>query len=215
MNRMAQRVNWRTLKELMAATYARWSGHDAPRLGASLAYYTLLSIAPLMILLVAICGIVFGRSTAQRDVLAQTGHLVGGSGAVALEMLLSNARQPRTGVLASIIALMTLLFGASGVFMELRKTLNMIWEVPAKNSSGWRDMVGQRLVSFAMVIGLGFLLLTSLLLSAAFAVIERFATGVMPLPAAVIGETLNLFVSLIALTVLFALIYKFVPHRSE
>src|SRR6202012_1072377 len=97
-------------------------------------------------------------------------------------------------------------------FMELRKTLNMIWEVPPKKSSGWRDMIGQRLVSFAMGIGLGFLLLPSLLLSAAFAVIERFATGMVPLPTALIGETLNLLVSLIALTLLFALIYKFVPE---
>src|ERR1700760_4922956 len=209
---MAAQFRWRSLKELVVATYSRWNEHDAPRLGASLAYYTLLSLAPLMILVVAICGIVFGKSSAEQRVLAQTGQVVGQGGSNAVRMLLTSARQPGTGIFASAADIVTLLFGASGVFMELRKTLNTIWQVPPKPAGGWRDMIGQRLVSFAMVLGLGFLLLTSLLLSTAFAVIQKFATGLVPLPAAVIGEVSDVLVLLVALTVLFALVYKFVPE---
>ena len=211
---MGAYVNGRSLKELGQETYAKWSRHNAPRLGASLAYYTLLSMAPLTILLVAICGIVFGRSTAQYKIVDWANQGIGGGGASAVKMLLASAHQPRTGIFASLIALVTLFFGASGVFIELRGALNTIWDAPPSKFSGWRDFVTQRLASFAMVLGLGFFLLLSLAVSAAFAVVQKFATGMIPLPAAIVLEFLNFFVSLFALTVLFALIFKFVPNVS-
>ncbi len=201
-----------TLKALLSATYSRWSAHNAPRLGAALAYYSLLSIAPLMILIVAICGIVLGRSSAERQVLEQTRQLMGPSGANTLQSLIDNAHHAGSGFVATIIALVTLLFGASGVFLELRESLNNIWDAPPQPGGGWRGMVKQRLTSFAMVLALGFLLLASLLLSAGFAVVEKFARDFVPLPAAILAEVANFVVSLFALAVLFALIYKFVPN---
>lgn len=202
----------RLARELISATYSRWNKHNAPRLGAALAYYALLSMAPLSILIVAVCGFVFGRSEAEQDVLRQTARLIGPGGAATLRTLIENARQPGTGIFATVVALATLLFGASGVFIELRNELNTVWEVPERSSEGLRGMIWQRLAAFGMVIGAGVLLMLSLFLSAALAFVEKFATGMVPIPAAVTGEILNLLFSLLATSILFALIFKFVPQ---
>jgi membrane protein len=202
----------RLSKELLAATLRRWNRLNAPRLGASLAYYALLSMAPLSILVVAMCGLVFGKAQAEQYVLNQARELAGSSGEATLATLIENARHTGAGIFATIIAFLTLFFGASGVFVELRDTLNTIWQVPERVSSGIRGMLWQRLAAFAMVLGLGLLLLISLCVSAAFAFLEHFARNVLPLPAAVTGEVLNLSVSLLAMSVLFGLVFKFVPE---
>lgn len=203
-------MSWTDLKELVTETYRCWSDHNAPRLGASLAYYSLLSIAPLMILVVAICGLVF-RQSAEQAVLAQTQEYIGSGGASALKMLLDNAHRPRAGIVASIIAVVTLLFGASGVFTELQSSLNAIWDAKPKVSGGVWSLIRQRIGSFLMVLALGALLLLSLLLSATLAIVEKFATNYVPLPP-VAGELINLLVSLAVLIVFFALVFKFVPE---
>ncbi|MBV9083514.1 MAG: YihY/virulence factor BrkB family protein [Acidobacteriaceae bacterium] len=200
------------LKTLLAATYDRWSEHNAPRLGAALAYYSLLSVAPLVILLVGICALVFGHTTAERDVVNQSRNVLGNGGANILKTLIDNARHPGAGILASVIAAVTLLFGASGIFIELRDSLNTIWDVPPRPSKGWRGMVAQRLAAFAMVLGLGLLLIASLVLSTAFAIVQKFATNIVPMPEAILAEVLNVLISLAALAVLFALVFKFVPN---
>jgi membrane protein len=211
-NRRMPSQNSSLIRELLASTYSRWSLHHAPRLGAALAYYSLLSMAPLSILVVAICGFVFGTATAERDLLRQTSVLVGPGGATTLKNLIDNAKQPGAGIFATGVALVTLLFGASGMFVELRESLNAIWEVPEQRSAGFRGLVWQRLAAFGMVLGAGLLLVLSLAASAAFAVIEKFATGLVPLPAVITGEVLNLLISLLAMSVLFALVFKFVPE---
>jgi membrane protein len=202
----------RLSRELLIAAFRRWNRLNAPRLGASLAYYALLSMAPLSILVVAICGLVFGRTQAEQYVLTQARSLAGPSGAATVETLIQNARHTGAGIFATGVAFITLFFGASGVFVELRDTLNTIWQVPEQLSSGIRGMLWQRLAAFGMVLGLGLLLVISLSLSAVFAFLEHFARSVLPLPAAVTGEVLNLLVSLFAMSVLFGLIFKFVPE---
>jgi membrane protein len=197
---------------LVRSAASKRSDHNAPRLGASLAYYSLLSIAPLLILIVGICGIVFSKSTVEQDLLRQVQSLMGNAGAKTLETLIENARHTGSGIFATVIAFITLLFGASGVFNELRDSLNTIWEVPRRQSSGWRSMVWRRLVSFGMVLGLGFLLLMSLIASAALSVAERFFTSFVPLHTAIWSEAANFFASLAAIAILFALIFKFVPE---
>ena len=196
---------------LIKSAADKWSERKAPRLGASLAYYTLLSLAPLMILIVTIVGVVFGEKTAESEVLVQARELVGMNGANTLKMLIDNAHHPGTGIFASIVAIVTLLFGASGVFVELRDSLNEIWDAPPAKSSSWRSLVWQRVASFGMVLAVGFLLLVSLVLTAAFAVIEKFFTGFVPIDA-VILEVINFVLSSIAIGVLIALIFKFVPE---
>ncbi|HEX4748545.1 MAG TPA: YihY/virulence factor BrkB family protein [Bryobacteraceae bacterium] len=202
---------WRSLPLILKATAASWDNHNAPRLGASLAYYTLLSLAPLSILIVAICSVVLSENTAEHEVLARVREVAGASSANTIKMLLSNAHQ-HNGVVATTIAFATLLFGASGVFVELRDSLNTIWDAPVPQSSGWRSVVHQRLLSFAMVLALCVLLLTSLLVSAGLALAEKLFSSAVPLHFSLLGEVANVLFTLIAFAVLFGLIFKFVPN---
>lgn len=190
---------------------SKWNAYNAPRLGASLAYYTLLSLAPLSILLVAICGLVFTRSAAESSLLGQLQGIVGHSAANTLRTVLDSAHQRRSGAIASVVAVVVLFFGASGVFVELRDSLNLIWDAHSGAWRGWGDLVIQRLTSFVAVLGLGLLLLISLVLSAALGLLSRFFGDLIPAGAAIGGEMLNLVVSPLAVAALFALIFKFVP----
>jgi membrane protein len=195
---------------MLRAAASKWDAHNAPRLGASLAYYTLLSLAPLSILLVAICRLVFTRSAAESNLLRQLQAIVGHSAATTLQSVFDATHHSGSGVIAGVAAIVTLFLGASGVFVELRDSLNLIWDARLSTWRGWRALVTQRLTSFAAVLALGFLLLASLILSAALGVIGRFL-DLVPAGAAIGGEVLNLVVSPLAAAVLFALIFKFVP----
>ncbi|MBV8550174.1 MAG: YihY/virulence factor BrkB family protein [Acidobacteriaceae bacterium] len=195
---------------MLKSAAAQWTDRDAPRLGAALAYYTLLSVAPLAVLTVAICGLAFDRNTAERDLLRNAQHLMGSAGAKTIKTLLDHTHQAHSGVVASGIALVTLLFGASSAFVELRNSLNTIWNAPATCFS-LRAVVKQRLCSFAMVLALGCLLFLSLLLSTAFTVVSQFFSDIIPLHTAIWAEMANVTVTLAALAFLFALIFKFVP----
>ncbi len=206
-----QRITRKDAFHLLGETFSQWSDRNAPRLGAALAYYTLLSIAPLLILLVAILGLVFDKNTAEHQLLGQVQDMVGASAAKSLRSVLDNAHQTSSGIIASIIALVTLLFGASGVFVELRDSLNTIWNAPPRPSSNWLSMLWQRIVSFGMVLALGFLLLASLVLSAGLAIVTKFFESYLPLRVAVVSEFANFVLPLLALSVLFALVFKFVP----
>lgn len=198
--------------EVLKSAASKWNDHNAPRLGAALAYYTLLSLAPLLILLVALCALVFNKTTAESDLIAEVRDVAGYSEAQTLQMFLESAHHTARGVIASTIALATLLFGASGVFVELRDSLNLLWDAPRRRrSSAWRDLVAQRLISFAMVLGLGMLILTSLVLSAGAGMVRKVVAGVLPLHLTLVGIIANHAVSLIALAVLFVVIFKFVP----
>ncbi len=196
---------------LIKATASQWSDHNAPRLGAALAYYALLSIAPLLVLIVAICGLVLDKNTAEHQLLGQVRAAVGPSVAKSLGSLINDAHQISRGIFATVAAIVTLLFGASGVFMELRDSLNTIWNAPATPSLTWRSLIWQRVVSFGMVLALGLLLLVSLLLSTALAVVTKFFEGYLPIHAAMWGELANFALPLIAVSILFGLIFKFVP----
>lgn len=196
---------------LLKSAGSQWNDHNAPRLGASLAYYTLLSIAPLLVLLVAACGFVFSKTTAENDLVTMVRNMAGYSEAETLKSLIDNAHHAGSGISATIIALLTLLFGASGVFVELRDSLNAIWDVPAPKTSSWRSMVAQRLISFVMILALGILLLASVIVTAGLAVVERRFHGIVPLHAAIWGEIGNHAFSVAAIALLFGLIFKFVP----
>lgn len=198
---------------LLKKTYNNWSDHHAPRLGASVAFYTLLSFAPLLVLTVAVIALVFDQHRAQAGLIDQARQMIGDRGADTVKSLLVNAQKPSSGVLASIIAFVTLLFGASGVFTELRDALNIIWDAEPKNESGFLAMIKQRLFSFGMVLSVGFLLLVSLLISAGLALLGKFFSQLLPLPAFVF-DIINFALSFVVITVLFALLFKFVPARQ-
>jgi membrane protein len=191
-------------------TFKSWSEDKAPRLAAALSYYTIFSIAPLLVLVIAITGFIVGNNTVIRDqILAQVQASVGAQGAGIVNTLITNTSRPREGLIASVIGVITLILGATGVFNQLKDSLNTIWEVAPKGS-GIGGMVRERLSGFVMILGLGFLLLVTLVISTALSVLNQYFnsllgnTGFIPL-------VLNYIVQLIVITFIFAAIYKWVP----
>lgn len=195
---------------LLKETFSKWLDHNATRLGASVAFYTLLSFAPLLVLLAALAALIFSKETAQNGLIEEARQLMGTRGADTVKSLLENAQKPSSGVLASIVAFVTLLFGASGVFTELQDALNTIWDATPKGASGLTGILKQRLFSFGMVLSVGFVLLASLIISAGLALIGKFFGGLIPVPAPVFEAT-NFLISFAVVTVLFALMFKYVP----
>ena len=200
---------WSLLKE----TISDWSDDSAARLAAALAYYTLLSIAPMVVLAVAIAGLAFGDEAARGQISQQIGAVVGGQAAEAVEAIARNARAPDTGVLSSVLGVIVLLFGASGVFGELQSSLDTIWEVQPKPGRGILGVIKDRFFSFTMVLGVAFLLLVSLVLSTALSALGRYLSGALP-GGAMLWTALNFVLSLGLITLLFALIFKVVPDAE-
>ncbi len=201
------------LLPILRQTFSEWNEHEAPRLAAALSFYTILSLAPLVILIVAVVALAFGRSSAQEQILNQVQGMVGQEGAATAKTMIEHADKPASGTVASIIGLITLLFGASGVFGELRSALDKIWGTKAENASGVVGMIRQRFFSFGMVLSIGFLLLVSLVLSAGLAAAGKFLGEILPVPTVVL-TVINLLVSFSAIAVLFALIFKYVPEAK-
>lgn len=191
-------------------SYSRWSDHKAPRLGASVAFYSILSFAPLLLLVTAIIGFAFGHESAHGALVNEARQLMGDHGADTVESLLKNADKPASGTFASMVAFITLLFGASGVFVELQDALNIMWDAPKQQSSGLMAMIKQRLFSFGMILSIGFLLLVSLLISSALAYVGHSFGQILPLPSFVF-EALNFALSFIVVASLFALMFKYLP----
>lgn len=196
--------------ELLKRTFERWSAHEAPRLGAALAYYSMLSLAPLMVLVVAIVGLVFGQNAAAAQVANQVRDMVGDQGAAAIQALIWNARTSSASGLAGAIGLATLMFGASSVFAELRAILNLVWEADRPARVDVLTMLRHRFFSFGMVLAVGFLLIVSLTVSAMLAAAGKYFSQWLPVPAEAL-DALNFAVSFAATTGAFALIYKYVP----
>jgi membrane protein len=203
-------VNLKAIWALIKETGSSWDAINAPRLGAALAFYTMLSTAPLLVVSIGIAGLVFGPQAAQGRVMYQIEGVVGPQSALAIQDLLQHANKPGSGAVAAIIGVFLLLFGASGVFGELRDSLNTVWGVKSSSGSGLIGMIKYRFVSFAMVLGIGFLLLVSLILSAAIAAAGEFFGGYLPVSEAALQLGSTAF-SFAAVTVLFALLYKVVP----
>ncbi|MEO8130159.1 MAG: YihY/virulence factor BrkB family protein [Bryobacteraceae bacterium] len=203
-------MSYKTIWSLLKQTFSAWNEHEAPRLGAALAFYTILSLAPLVILVIAILALVYGHSTAQNQLLGQVESTIGQQGAEAVKGMIEHAQEPASGTLASIIGVITLLFGASGVFGELRAALNKMWDVKARSEGGLWATIRQRFFSFGMVLAVGFLLLVSLVISAGLAMMGKFFGGFLPVPEFVLN-TINFVVSLAGIAVLFALIFRYVP----
>ncbi|HLK47892.1 MAG TPA: YihY/virulence factor BrkB family protein [Bryobacteraceae bacterium] len=205
---------WEDIRILLSESLSEWTRQKGSRLGASLAFYTLLSLAPLLLVVVSIGGLVFGEGAAENHLVQQIRDLVGPEGARATQLLLSSARNTTHGAIATAIGLLTLLFGASGVLLELRDALNTIWEVSPAPGSGLRSIVQlikDRLFSFALVLSIGFLLLVSLVVNAWIAAAGAYFAGVLPLPEALL-HVINGLVSFAIITALFGAIYKVFPE---
>lgn len=212
--RQFSRLNPKEMLDVLKQTASAWSDDKAPRLGASLAFYTLLSMAPLLVVVVAVAAFVYGKEAAQGQLIWQIRDLVGQQGAAAIQELIQSAYKPGAGTLATILGILTLLFGATTVVIELQDALNTIWHVPVPDTgSGIHSalvMLKQRFYSFGLILGVGFLLLVSLVLNAAIAVAGKFMSSILP-TSELLLHVGTFVISFLVVTFLFAAIYKLMP----
>ena len=204
-------MNLKGLWTLIKDTFARWSDDNPFQLAAALAYYTLFSMAPLLMIAIAVAGLVFGQEASQNQVIGIIEDLVGAQSARAIQDIIDSAGQrPDAGVFATAVGMILLLIGAGGVVGQLQDSLNAIWRVVPKTSRGIVGFLQDRLVSYSMVLSVGFLLLVSLVISAVLTAISGIVGGFLLIDAAT-AYTLDLVLSFAFITLLFAVIYKFVP----
>jgi len=207
-------MNAKGFLELAKQTFSEWNEDKAPQLAAALAYYTIFSIAPLLIIVIGIAGLVFGQEAVRGQIVGQIQGMVGQQGAELIQTMIQNASRPAAGVLATIIGFVTLLAGAAGVFSQMKSTLNQIWDVPPKQGPGGIKgilaAIKQQFISFTMVLGVGFLLLVSLVLSAGLQAAGKFLGDRFGISSG-IWEIVNFVVSFGVITLLFAAIYKVLP----
>ncbi|MEO1671408.1 MAG: YihY/virulence factor BrkB family protein [Cyanobacteria bacterium J06631_2] len=203
-------IRTKSTLRLLKEAFKEWQDDKVSLLAAALAYYTVFSITPLLVIAIAIAGAVFGQDAARGEILNQINQLVGAQGAQAIEIALANADQPRISGIASIISVIVLLVGASGVFAQLQEALNTVWDVKAKPNGGIGEFIRKRLLSFGMVLVIGFLLLVSLVLSAMLSGIGKLQIELLP-GFTSLWQVLNFALSFGFISLLFALIYYYLP----
>ena len=197
---------WTLFKRALAG----WWNDNVPRLGASLAYYTLFAIAPILLVAIAIAGLVFGPEAVRGEITGQIRGMVGEEGARTVQGMLEGASRRESGILATAIGVVTFILTSTGAFLELQTALNNIWRVKPKENVNLRSFLVDRLKGFALVVGVGFLLLVSLVVSAGLAALGKYIGGLLPGWVALL-QVLNVLVSFGVITLLFAMVYKVLP----
>ncbi len=195
---------------LLRDTYREWQADKVPRLAAALSYYTIFSIAPLLIVVIAVAGLAFGEEAVRGQLDNQIQGLIGREGADTIQEIIANSSRPADNILATVIGVVTLLLGASGVFGQLQEALNTVWGVEPKPGQGILAIVKDRFFSFTMVLGVGFLLLVSLIISTVLSAVNTFAVGLLP-GWETLFMILNQVISFLVITLLFGMIYKVLP----
>jgi membrane protein len=200
------------LKDLLGRAGSAWLADDAPTLGAALSFYTLFSLAPVLIVAVSVGGFVFGETAAQQEVVRQFQGLMGVQGASAIETILQSNRSALRPV-STVVGLLAVVIGASGAFNELQDALNIIWRVDKKETSIWMVAFRHRVFSLGLVVAGGFLLLTSLIVTATLSALERELGSLIP-AWLVIVQSVNVVFSFGVITLLFALMFKIIPDTN-
>lgn len=198
---------------LIRKTYSEWKEDKAPRLAAALAYYSGFSLAPILVIAIAVASIFYDRQVVHELVIDQITALAGKQGGVLINTMLEASRDFGTNLLLAGLGIVALIFGATGVFLQLQDALNTMWEVAPKPNQGIFKVIKDRFFSFTMVITVGFLLLVSLVISTALAALENWGYGFLPGLETVV-QILNFIISLLVITVIFALLFKYVPDAQ-
>jgi membrane protein len=203
----------KTLASLLRQAGAAWFVDNVPRLGAALAFYTLFSLAPVLIVSVSLAGFVFGGKAAQGELVRQFQGLMGVQGATAIQTIIQSTNRPELGVLATTLGLLAILIGASGAFNELQDALNLIWKVDSRAQGFWTVASRQRFLSLGLVVATGFLLLTSLVVTTCLSAAGKVVGNLLPI-SAVLVESINFVFSFCMIAILFSLIFKFIPDTK-
>ena len=204
---------FQSLKSMLHQAAAAWFSDNAPRMGAALAFYTLFSLAPVLLVATSVAGFVFGERAAQREIVKEFGTLMGAQGEGAIKLIIESTDRPELGWVATTLGLLAIILGASGAFNELQDALNIIWKVDRSKSSFWVETLGQRFFSLGLVVAMGFLLLVSLVITTLLSFGERILNAEVPL-SPVLLQSVNFIFSWAVATVLFALILKIVPDAK-
>jgi membrane protein len=201
------------IKYLFKAAWNEWSEDNASRLAAALSFYAAVSLAPLLIIVLGIAGLVFGREAATGQLVLQMQILLGYQRAEIIQDIIASANKPSTGLVSTVVGTIILLLGASGVFGSLKDGLNTVWDVQRQGGHGIVGIIKDEFLSFAMVFGIGFLLLVSLVISALLSALGKNLFGGVSTPIVAV-EIGNFLLSFFVLTILFALMYKIVPDAE-
>lgn len=200
----------RQLFDLLKTTFQEWNEDKVPRLAAALAYYTAFSIAPLLIVVIAVIGLALGQDAARTQIINQIRGELGQDAAQVIQTMIESTSDKDTGIIATLVGIVAVVLGAAGFFGQLQDALNTIWEVTPKPGGGILNMVKERFFSFTMVLGIAFLLLVSLLISSLVTNISTLVGGMLP-GTEFLAQAINFLVSFLIITFLFALIYKVLP----
>ena len=203
-------MNLRKAGRLLKETWQQWQEDKASRIAAALAYYTVFSISPLLVIAIAIAGAVFGQQNAQEQIINQLTQLVGEDGVKPILLALNNMSQPKIRGIASLISIGILILGASGIFAQLQDALNTVWKVKPQPGQGILPFIRKRIFSFLMVLAIGFLLMLSLLLSTVVSTIVKYKRDFLP-GSTIMWENLDFLLSLGLMTLMFGLMFKYVP----
>ena len=208
-------MNIRRIWLLLKITFSQWRQDQASVMAAALAYYTVFSLAPLLIIVIAIAGAVFGEQAAKGELVMQMQGLIGKEGAQLIQTAIENASQldPSKGPIPTLINIVLLLSGASVIFGQLQQSLNRIWNVEPKPGNGIIDFLRKRLLSFSIVLVIGFLLLVSLVISTILVILGNYLRDLVP-GFTYLWQLLNFLVSFGIVTLLFALIFKILPDAK-
>ncbi|HVW94500.1 MAG TPA: YihY/virulence factor BrkB family protein [Mucilaginibacter sp.] len=197
--------------KIVVATFMGFINDNGLKLSASLAYYTIFSIAPLLFLIISIAGVVWGHDAATHRLYPQIAHYVGSKAALQIQDILQNLQLSGKSGTAVVIGVGVLLLGASSIFVEIQDSLNIIWRVKAKPKRGWLKLIQNRFISFSLIISLGFLLLASLIISVIMNALSDWITHFLPVLTTFLLNLVNLGINLIIISILFGIIFKFLP----
>ncbi len=203
---------------MLSEVLSNWSRHGASAQSAALAFYTIFSLAPVLVVVIAVAGAVFGKEAVRGQIFDEFQGLMGHDAALLVQEVLKSAAQPTSGLIATLLGLGTLLFGATAVFVQLQDSLNVVWGVAPKPGAVFTTLLRKRLLSFAVLVGVGFLLMVSLVMSAALSALSSRLEALLPLDVELL-QLFNFLLSFILITLLYALIYRLLPdvrlHRRD
>lgn len=197
--------------ELLSATFAGFSADRAMKLSASLAYYTIFSLAPLLVVLLSVTSLIYGRDAIQGKVFESINEFVGNDAARQIQETIQKISVSGDSIVAVTIGAITLFLGATGVFLEIQDSINLIWRVRAKPKKGWQQLIINRLISFSMIISLGFLLVVSLVINGLILALSERLNRYFPDIAVLLVQLINVGITFIVISALFAIIFKFLP----
>jgi membrane protein len=206
--RMQLKETWKLIKTAVSS----WIDDYAPSMGAALAYYTMFSIAPLLLIVISVAGLFFGQEAVQGEIFGQLQGMMGEEGAAAIQGLLESTSQPSKGISGTVIGIVLLLVGATTVFAELQSDLDRIWRAPEpEGGSGIWNLIRSRILSIGMILGIGFLLMTSLVISAALSALGKWWSPMLG-DWEFVANIIHFIISFALVTAIFAMIYKFMPR---